>query len=527
MSTTPPPPSRRPSTGMVERLYVLWVVSSLLLVLLVVVVTLFGSGQLRRHAARISEQSQAIDQLRDDLSLTRRELENLKATVAYAAPAPRAPPIAPEEPRGPTQLTEDEPLAPQPAPTATVAPDDDAINALLNSALRESDDMPYELADRAAAEGALWEGLAGAGRTAWSGQTWARLAVVACLLDRDEPAKVFAASTQALNEIPYAYYEISARKLLAKGRGTEAIVFARRLAASRPSAPQAALLLAEACRLNGHLAAADVALEKLDNIEPLSSADKLRLGRLFVALERWNRLDALLGSLDEVPQPALPQLNHLRAVLAIQQGRLPEALAILDNLLTEQPEGGAGVSPAYPDDYELRTWRGVVLLYAGQFRAAREALAHAQEHRDRPEAWYWRGVLENRAGNPDEAIRCLDHALAASHDFAPAWEALGLIALNRGDLPTALLNLTNAVNVNPRRPSAHFLLALSHAKASRPRETLEALRRAFHLDPSLLEAARQAGVITRMFSEDELAALARAAVVAPPSPVESDEGEPD
>ena len=117
-------------------------------------------------------------------------------------------------------------------------------------------------------------------------------------------------------------------------------------------------------------------------------------------------------------------------------------------------------------------------------------------------------MLEFDAGNIDEALPFLQHALAASHGFAPAWEALGTIALNRGDLATALQNLTNAVNANPRRGSAHFLLAVIHAKASRPSETAKALQTAFRLDPSLLKTARQTDVISGLFSHDELAALA-------------------
>jgi len=516
MSTAPTPrPSRGSSSVTVEHLYVLWVVSSLLLVLLAVVIALFSRGQFRRHAERISQQSQAIDELRDDLSVTRQELMNLRATLLGAAPAFRTAPASVQQPGQPARPVQDRPRPPGLGPPTTSAPAEDVVDALLQRALRPGEDVPYELADPAAAEEALLKGLGVGDPAVWSGETWARLAAVACLLDRDELAGIFAASARAANEFPQAYYEISARKLLAQGRATEAIVFLRLLAAGRPDDPSGVLLLAEAYRLNEDLAAADVALEGLDNVEGLSLADQLRLGRLFVALERWDRLDTLLASLGEVSERAMPELNFLRATLAIQRGQLPEALAILDNLLAEQP-----------DDYELRTWRGVTLLFAGQFQAAREALAHAQEQPDRPEAWYWSGMVELQAGNTEEAIAFLEHALAASHAFAPAWEALGTIALNEGDVSTALRNLTNAVNVNPRRAPAHFLLAIVHAKASRPRETADALRTAFRLERSFLDVAKQTEVISRMFSEDELDALASDATVVPPkSPVEPDEAE--
>ncbi len=530
MSTTsPPPPSQEPSTGMFERLYVLWIVSSLMLVLLVVIVTVLGSGRLRRHAERISQQSQAIERLREELSQTRRELLDLKKLsqnygtgVAPVSPPPRSARAQPMPPSSADQpLVSEQPVRDgQPESPASRVPEH-AIKALLQSAIRRGNEGLDELGDRPTAEEALRLGLDAVGGAAWSGETWARLAALARLLDRDVPAETFAANARADKQFPRAYYELSARRRLAQGRAPEAIVFARLLLAGRPHDPAGALLLAEGYRLKQDPAAADVALEDLRNVERLSLADKLRLARCFVALERWERLDALLASLGNVggtapravavPEAASAQVNYLRAVLAIQRGQLPEALAILDNLLSE-PRPSASGQPApglpAPDDYELRTWRGVALLYAQQFQAAREALAVSEKYPDRPEAWYWLGVLELRAGNTDQAVPYLEHALAASYGFAPAWEALGTLALNQGDLATALEHLTKAVNANPRRASSHFLLAIIHAKASRPAEAAEALRTAFRLGPSLLETAKQTEVISRMFSADELDALA-------------------
>jgi tetratricopeptide (TPR) repeat protein len=376
----------------------------------------------------------------------------------------------------------------------------------LPAAIRPGEDLPYELADRAAAE----EVLALAEQASLNGPTWALVAIVARLLDREDWTETSATKALAANEFPHAYYELSCRTLLAQGRTVEALVFANRLQAGRPADPNANLLQAEALHARGEFAAADLALEQIESVGQLSLPGRLRLGRLLVALERWNRLEALLGSLAQVPRESLPHLNYLRAILAIQRDRLPEALAIIENLLAEQP-----------GDYELRTWRGVALLYARQYQAARQALAHAAEQPDRPEAWHWRGMLELRLGNPAEAIPFFQHALAASQRFAPAHEALGTISLNQGDLTTALQNLENAVAANARRGSAHLLIAVTRAKLSQPGETAEALRAALRLDPSLLEAARQTEVISQLFSADELAKLAadgESVVRDPPDP---------
>jgi tetratricopeptide (TPR) repeat protein len=525
MSTRPTPPSHESPTldtqspgtpnggqaiGTIERLYVLWIVSSLMFVLLVVIVTLLGSGRLQRHAERISEQAQAIEQLREELSQMRKELTDLKAAGPIIAPGPHRTPAAVAEPRETAPVVEEERAEPRPLEPVPVTSND--VDALLQRALEPSEGGLYEVADHTAAEEAVEAGALAVGRAAWSGDVWTRLAVLARLLDRDAEAETFATQARAADEFPRAYYEISARKLLGQHRAREAIVFGRLLAAGRPQDPRGPLLLAEAYRLNEDLAAADAVLEDVANVDRLSLVDKLRLGGLFVVLERWDRLDALLTSLGEVSGPALNQLNYLRAVLWIQQGKLPEAVATLANLLAERP-----------DDYELRTWRGVALLRAREFQAARETLAHAEQHPDRPEAWYWLGMLELQTGNVDQAVVYLQKALAASYRFAPASEALGTIALNQGDLAAALQNFTNAIDANPRRASAHFLSAIAHAKASRPGEAAEALRTALRLDPSYLDTARQTEVIRDVFSEEQLEALAASAGSGP----EDAPGEPD
>ncbi len=493
-TTSTQPPGREPSRETLDRLYALWLISTLLIALLVVVMTLLGSGRLRLHARRISEQAVAIERLRDDLARTRQELMELQAPLADTTPASQSPPDPVEEEREEKPIYADEP--PETDAARPVTTDDDRVAVLLDAALRPSDEFGYELEDPDAADQALREGLDNTGDKSWSGKTWSRLAIVARLLDRDGPAETFAGQAIAANVFPRAYYELSARKLLAQGRALEVVVFANRIVLAKPGDPVAALLLADAFRIQGDLLAADITLDDLADGIMLSVHDKLRLGRIFVALTHWQRLDALLASFVDVPDAVLPRLNFLRAVLAIQQDRMPEALAILDNLLAE-----------HPDDYDFRTWRGVALLAARQFQAAREALSHARDYPDRPLAWYWRGMLELRAGNPDQAVPFFEHALTASQRYAPAWEALGTIALNRGDLPTALQNLENAVVANPRRGSTHFLIAIIHAKTLQPSATADALRTAFRCDPALLDDARQTEVIRRLFTDEELDAL--------------------
>jgi tetratricopeptide (TPR) repeat protein len=505
------PPEHEPPSELLYRLYALWMLSVLLLVLLVIVLTLLGTGRLRRHAVALSEQTQAIEQLRDDLSRMQQELSQLQA-AAFTASQPSGSPRGPVTDKQGNRVSQ--PAEPsQPTTNTSTSPKEQTITALLDSALAPNGESGGELADPVAASQALREALENAGGQPWSGETWARLALAARLLNRDGPAEAFAENARNAQVFPRDYYAASARQMLSQGRLTEAVVFANRLYAENPDDARAALLLGEAYCAQGDLAAAALAVEKVDSDAVLGPRERLRLGRLLIELELWDRLEALVNTFDVAQEADPAQVNFLRAVLAIQQDRLPEALAILDQLLADSP-----------GDYDFQTWRGVALLSARQFEAAREALKIADAHPDRPEAWYWRGVLEVRAGSPDDAIPFFEKALAASQRHAPTWEALGTIALNRGDLPAAMQDLEHAVAANPRRASAHFLIAIIHAKTLRPTATADALRTALALDPSLLEEAQQTEVIRRLFTDDELEALADGPSELAPPPDEAEPG---
>jgi len=500
MPSTPPHyQPRGPSAGVIERLYVLCIASSAALLLVIIVLTLFVAGLLRKQSDALS---QTITKLDERLTVVEQTLAEQEAPRVAAVPEP----VETTRPDDESETTPGAPATgPAPAEPAEQALDDAAVNALLDRVLVAGDDLPVLLADPRAADAALQRLLQDAAQAHWSGQTWARVAVLARLLEHNDVAELYARQAAADGVLPWAYNELSARLALMGRRGAEALTFAQRLAEQAPGHPIACLLLAQAFALQGNLAAADDVLDELDNLDDLPHPDKLRLGYLLIDLERWEALGVVLDALGPLPDELIPERDYLRAVWLVQEGQLAEALAILDYLLE-----------LHPDDYDVQTWRGVALLQAGQFEAAREALAHAEQTPARPEAWYWLGVLEIEAGHPEAALPCLQRCFAASARYAPAWEALGTLALNRGDLPSALANLSNAVQLNPRRASAHFLMAIVHAKASRREEAAQALQDAFRLDQTLLETAKQTEVLTRMFAVQELENLAPAEGPVPP-----------
>lgn len=488
-TTNEPVPPRR---NTIERLYVLWLVSSALLLLIVIAVAMLGNERLKRHAARLDEQSETLERLERKTAELRLDLERL---IAAPVTPPIASPPADEIPAVSPTVDADA--------RATDADEPDPIldiESLLARAVAEDESGRPIIADADAAESAVNAGMGGAGSSVWSGQTWTRLAIVARLLDRDTPAELFAIKALASGYAPADYYALTARVLLEKGNAPEAIVYAERLVKATPAEASAALLLSEVYHARDDIAGVAKIVRTISDPRVLTASEQLRLGRLLVVTEQWDQLENLVAGFADLPEQNLPRANRLRAVAAIRARRLPEALAIIDALLDD-----------HPNDYDLLTWRGVALLEARQYEAARAALNHADAHPERPEAWCWRGVVELRSGDLDAAAKYIRRSLAASRRYAPAWEALARVALNRGDLQTAAQNAAHAIEANPYRASAHVLLAIASARMERAEPTLDALRAAIKLDPTALQTARDTDAIQRLLSREQWEELARSA----------------
>lgn len=436
-------------------------------------------------------------------------------------PAPRGPESAPATPRPATTKPAREPQpasrpadsapatspwprtpSPTPATSPSARADDDEVRLRLDGLLFPSVETDYRLGDREAGAALLEEIRANLADAQLSRETWARMAILAVLLDRPVEAEQFAARAKAAGrggeaDLPTAYQELSVRFSLGRGKLTDALVAARRLMQATRGAPRARLLMAEVQAAQQNIAAMLETTAELGDGRGLPAADRLRMGRLWLASEQWERLRALLSVDEAVPEALEAQRDFLRAVLLVQDEKYPEALALLDYLLQRQPE-----------DYDVRTWRGAALLLAGRKQEAVAALAHAEKFPARPEAWHWRGVAALRMGDDGAARRYFQTALTASPRYGPSWEALAAIALNEGELQSALQNLENAVQAGTRRGSVHLLLAITHARLGNRDEMVRALRAALTLDPRLAETAKQAAAIVKLIDPAEIEALA-------------------
>lgn len=474
----------------VERLTVLWVVCTVLVLLVLIILTLVARGKLRQQAEVIARQTLAIELLESRVTELEREVR-IAATAPAAAlrppPPDRPTPVAP---RPLTPQATNQTASPAPAPRLSEA----ELQRRLAALLVPTPDGPA-LSDPNAA-GPLLAAVEADDPADRAPEHWAQLAIVAYRLGRPGQAETFAQLARQGGAVPTGYYELLVRQQLAR-RAPEALPVAERLAAAPDAPPATGVLLAAARMADGQADRAGAALRPLPPLTRLSSADRLLLARVLAELGRWDELARVLDGWRAPDPGAQREVNRYRAYVAIERGEQAAGLAILDHLLTSQP-----------DDPDLRIWRARALLKAGQHEAARAALDHPALDEDRAETWYWRGMLEAATGADQAAIEALQAAVRRDERYAPAWEALGSLMLNADRLDEAARLLRNAVAADPQRASAHLLLALTHARGGDRAQTLGALRRALALDPSLAETAKATVALTALIAPDEIDALA-------------------
>lgn len=521
-----PAAPRRPARDAVERLYVYWLVSTVVLILVAIILALFTRGALRQVQAQ-AERSAALERTVGELDERLAGLEDELARPAAArrpAPPPDVSELVPPDERAPDTAAATgarPPGPPEPPDTADAvepAPLAEAeLEARIERLMHSDEVLVWAVTDVEAARALTQLGLQELGRADWSGAAWARLAELARLVERDAAAEAFARRAMDAGDPLVRFAEVSARAFLGRGRPGEALGYARQLVERTEGAPTAVLLLAQALFDAGQLTAAEDALRTLPDAAGLAPVDRLRLGRLYLALQHLPLVAAVLQLIrvDELPEALAPEYNFLYAITLTQAGRTVEALAILDYLAAQparpRPAGAPPWPAPQPESYEILVWRGVTLWSANQPEAARAALDQAAAaDPGRPDAYYYRGVLEAQAGRAAIAMDYLKNALASSTRMVAAWEALALLELDAGQVESALEHLARAIDLNARRASAHFAVAVARAKVSQAPAAAAALRTALQLDPGYLAVAKQTEVILRLFTPAELEALAAA-----------------
>ena len=515
-SPRPTTSTPRPGRGAVERLYVYWLVSTALLLLIALTVVIMTRGNARRQNTAIADLGGRVADLEQSLG----DLRTAVASLAQSPPAGPQPalPQATEAATAPPSVAPGEgATAPSESPTPSSPeppqiPSEDALRAQLDAMLRPVPVWPIDVLDTAAASALLDMAVRNVERARWSGATWSRLAVLACLQGREAAAQAFARRAAVGGDLLIVYAEVSVRWLLAQGRGQEALTFATDLIERSQGAPIARVLLSATLLAVGDPASADEVLETIPEPTGFHAYDRFLLARVLIALERWEGLGPLVAGDQETPEELAAEHNFLNAVAMTRANQNVAALALLDGLAPETAAGASAqgaVTASWPiprpSRYEVELWRGITLMQTRQLETARTILHQAAGlDPSRPEAHFHLGKLEYEAGHTDLAANHLQNALACSANMATAWEALAILAINENNADQALEHLNQALRCNVRRASSHFLIATVHAKLGQAGPAREALANAFRIDPRYRAAAQETDVLLKLFTPAEL-----------------------
>ncbi len=133
-----------------------------------------------------------------------------------------------------------------------------------------------------------------------------------------------------------------------------------------------------------------------------------------------------------------------------------------------------------------------LMLWAWMPQAQRPAFSH-----------YQRGVELLRNQDPSGAVVELDEALKLEPRFAEAYDAKGLARLAEGNPPAALGEFRRAIEVKPSLPEAHLGLGLALGQSGDLQAAATEFRTAIRLRPKFGEAHKRLGITLRRLGDDK------------------------
>lgn len=206
-----------------------------------------------------------------------------------------------------------------------------------------------------------------------------------------------------------------------------------------------------------------------------------------------------------------PELDYWRAVLAMQQDRLDEAIGLLEPLAREDGRARYTLAMAYrarkdyakarellaslieqdPQNVAMILGLGDLYLEEGSLSEAEEVYRLAQRIAPHHAMVYFSlGNLYSRSERFDEAIEAFERAILIQPTDPDLRNNLGNVYLRLQRLDAAREQFEAIVGFRPDYAAAYYNLACVFARGQQKDLALAHLRRAFALDPTLREAAR-------------------------------------
>jgi tetratricopeptide (TPR) repeat protein len=295
------------------------------------------------------------------------------------------------------------------------------------------------------------------------------------------------------------------RALLKRDRPGEAIVYLQEAVRLKPGLPGLHADLGEAYQRMGDLDAS-LAYFLADRPEP-------RAARKPPAATSENPpSQPALAQPGSAEQAGSPASSSPPGVLLREQGRLDEALAVLEQAVTQEPESARL-------RYELaRTWKAkndgdkAIVEY-------REAV---RLDPDFAEAYLALGMAVGDQGRMTEAVTAFQHALRIKPDCLEAYLNLGKAYREQGDRDRSVAYLQHALHLCPNLFDAYHKLALTLADQGKLEEAVAAYREVLRLKPDFVPGISQlGGLLLQLGQADEGHRLSRQALELVPHDAEN------
>lgn len=180
------------------------------------------------------------------------------------------------------------------------------------------------------------------------------------------------------------------------------------------------------------------------------------------------------------------------AALALQRGDAQEALANADRALAVRA-----------DFSQAHLQRARALCAQGRNRIALEAFRRVTELApDDAQALTGQAQIHLALGEREDALDCFALAIAHAPNCVAARLGLSRMLREAGDAPAALMHILHALGVAPHDAELHFEAALVHRRCGDARGAISAYQRALELNPDLVAARVNLGLLYLSVSGD-------------------------
>jgi predicted Zn-dependent protease len=232
-----------------------------------------------------------------------------------------------------------------------------------------------------------------------------------------------------------------------------------------PETPDDTLLAAEIAEASGDADVAEQAYRKVLKENPQSSDAIAGLIHLYMKEKKYSDAEPLLKSA-LARDPASPALNAQYAALLGAEGRVDDAIVVLEKLRQLKPKDGA-VARMLADAY----------LQAGDTAKADALYAEllASNPND-PELESDRGQVLIREGKYAEALLFLQNAAKIRQDDPDTWSGIAFAASKTGEPQLVLKALTMRSKYAADTPASYFLWATASDNLHRKEQALRYYR---------------------------------------------------